>query len=82
MIRQFKMLAARFIVRAVPGKKGVGMGVGLERNMKMGYHQHNLQGTVHMDIPGNTPTHLILIDLPPPHTHTWLAMAFLSNFVK
>ena len=40
MIRQFKMLAARFIVRAVPGKKGVGMGVGLERNMKMGYHQH------------------------------------------
>jgi len=47
-------------------KKGVGLGCGWwNGTLKWGYHQHNFiffYGTVHMDIPENTPTHLILID--------------------
>ena len=38
----------------------------MDRTWKWGYHQHHFisffYNTVHMDIPGNTPTHLILID--------------------
>ena len=47
-------------------------GVGMERNLKMGVlptQFYLFYGTVHMDVPGNTPTHLILIDFiftPPP----------------
>ena len=37
----------------------------MERNLKMGVpltQFYLFYGTIHMDIPGNTPTHLILID--------------------
>jgi len=48
-------------MRAVPGKNGVGGGTELENggttNTILSFY-----GTVHMDIPGNTPTHRILID--------------------
>ena len=51
-----------FVIRAVPGKKVLGV----ERNLEMGVPPtqfYLFYGTVHMDIPGNTPpTHLILID--------------------
>jgi len=54
-----------FVIRAVPGKKVLGV----ERNLEMGVPPtqfYLFYGTVHMDIPGNTPTHLILIDFHPP----------------
>ena len=53
--------------RDVPGKNVL---VGVERNLKMGVPPaqfYLFNGIVHMDIPGNTPTHRILTDSSSPH---------------
>ena len=52
----------KLLLRAVPGKKVLGGGTELENGATTNTILSFFYGTVHMDIPGNTPTHLILID--------------------